>query len=104
MMVGQTKLPIGRDDIDVPRFNRRQAGDLGHRHFCARGKNGGELTLALRVEMEDNNESRIDVVGKSLEKHLQSVHAPADVPMPTVGKRFPLPSRLRPSSPEGRTP
>ena len=75
MVIGRTKLPVGWDDIDVARFNRRQASNLGHRHFRPSGENIGELALALRVEMHDNHESGVDVVGQTFEKHLQRVDA-----------------------------
>lgn len=76
MMVGRTKLPVGRDDIDVARFHGREAGNLGHRHFRPSGQNVGELALAPRIEMHDDNEGGVDVVGETFEKHLQGVNAP----------------------------
>jgi hypothetical protein len=45
--------------------------------------------LALRVEMQDNNERGVDVVGILSKNICRARTPPADVPMPTVGKRFP---------------
>ena len=75
MMVGRTKLPVGRDDIDVARLDGRQAGNLGHRHFRSSGKDVGKFALATRIEMDDNNERGLDVVREALEKHLEGVDA-----------------------------
>jgi hypothetical protein len=49
---------------------------LGDRHFRPSGENVGELALTLRVEMHDNHESSVDVVGEIFKKHLQGMHAP----------------------------
>ena len=34
-------------------------------------KNARQFALVLRIEMEDDNESRVDFVGQALEEHLQ---------------------------------
>ena len=75
VMIGSTELPIGRNDIDMTRFNGSEAGNLGHRHSRASGENVGKLALVPRIEMHDNNESGVDVVRQAFEKHLQGVDA-----------------------------
>jgi hypothetical protein len=75
MMIGRAKLPVWRDHINMARFHRRQARNLGHRHFRPRGENIGKLALALRIEMHHNNERCVDVGRKTFEKHLQRVDA-----------------------------
>ena len=68
MLVGHQELPVGRNDIDVARFNRRTAGNLGHRHSRASGQNAGKLALAPGIKMHDNNEGRVDIVRETFEK------------------------------------
>ena len=75
MLVGHQKLPIGRNDINVARFKRHEPGNLGDRHSRASGQNAGKLALATGVEMHDDNERRLDIVGQAFEKHLQGVDA-----------------------------
>jgi hypothetical protein len=59
----------------VARFKGHEPGNLGDRHSSASGQNAGKLALATRVEMHDDNESRLDIVGQAFEKHLQGVDA-----------------------------
>ena len=75
MLVGHQELPVGRNDIDVARFNRRTAGNLGHRHSRASGQNAGKLALVPGIKMHDNNEGRVNIVWETFEKHLQGVDA-----------------------------
>ena len=76
MLVGRQKLPVGRNDIDVARFEGHAAGDLRHRHSRSGRENAGKLALVPGIEMHDDNESRVDIVRQTFEKHLQGVNAP----------------------------
>ena len=75
MMVGRTQLPVGRNNIDVARLHGREAGDLRHRHPRPGGENAGKFALARGIKMHNDNESRVDVVWETFEKHLQGVDA-----------------------------
>jgi hypothetical protein len=59
----------------MARFNESEARNLCHRHSGASGDNVGKFALARRIEMHDNDESGVDVVRETFEKHLQGVHA-----------------------------
>ena len=71
MMIGDNKLPIGRNDIDMARLQAHPTRDLSHRHFCARRENAGKLALVFRIEMHDDDKRGVDVLGEALEKNLQ---------------------------------
>jgi hypothetical protein len=62
MLVGHHELPVGRNDIDMARFNGSETGNLRHGHSRSSGENAGELALAARVELHDDNECRFDIL------------------------------------------
>ncbi len=75
VLVGEEKLPVRRDDVDVPGFEAGAPGDLGDRHPGAGRENGRQLALMRRIEMHDNDKGRVDVVRQDLEEALQRVYA-----------------------------
>ncbi len=78
--VGHEQLAVGRDDIDVPRFERGSTGHLGDRHLGAHREDGGQVALMLGVEMNDNHEGGVHPVGQALEELLQRMHAAGRCP------------------------
>jgi hypothetical protein len=81
----------------VARLKGHAASTLGDRHSRASGQNAGKLALATRVEMHDDNESRLDIVGQAFEKHLQGVDATGG--RSNANRWKPLPRRLLAHSP-----
>jgi hypothetical protein len=75
MMIGRHKLPVGRNDVDMAGFKRREPGDLRDRHLCARGGNAGQLARAPGIEMDDNHKSSFEAVRQRFEKRLQGFDA-----------------------------
>ena len=89
-VVGDNQAAVGRDDVNVIVLELRRLPDLGDRHFRACAENAGELAAEFRVEMEDDDEGRIRLLGQRLEKALESFHPPADAPIPTIGGSAPV--------------
>ena len=75
VLVGDEQLTVGRDDIDMARLEAGAAGHLGDRHFGARREDRRQFALMLRVEMDDDDEGGVHLVGQALEERLQRMHA-----------------------------
>jgi hypothetical protein len=73
MLIGDHELPVGRDDVDMARLEPDAAGHLRDLHARSSGQDARELALVLGVEVDDDDESGIDIVGQALEKHLQGM-------------------------------
>ena len=75
MLIGDEKLPVGRNDVDMSRLERDAAVDLGDRHPGPRREDGRQFALVRRIEMDDDDESRVDLVGQAFEERLQGADA-----------------------------
>lgn len=76
MLIGDQKLPVGRDNVDMARLERDASGHLSHRHARSSRKDGRQFALVLGVKMNDDDERGLDIVGQTLEKRLQRMDSP----------------------------
>ena len=75
MLVLDAQLTIGGNDVDMARMNPLPATNLSDRHFGSRGENIWQLALVFRIEMDDDDEGRVDLVRQTLEEHLERANA-----------------------------
>ena len=75
VLVGDEQLAVGRNDVDVSGLERDRAVDLGDRHPGPRREDGRQFALVRRIEMDDDDESRVDLLGEVFEECLQSADA-----------------------------
>ena len=75
MLVGDQKLPVGRNDVDMPRLEADAAGDLGDRHPGARREDARQFALVRWIEVDDDDESGLYVVGQVFKEGLQGANA-----------------------------
>ena len=76
VLIGDQKLPVGRDDVDMARLERDAPGHLSHRHARPGRKDVRQFALVLGVKVNDDDERGLDIVGQTLEKRLQRMDSP----------------------------
>ena len=88
VLVLDPQLSVRRNHVNMAWEELLPSGDLRHRHFGSRRQNARQLALVFRIEMDDHDEGRIDLVRQALEEHLER---------PDAARRRPDADRREPS-------
>ena len=72
--IGELKLAVRRNDVNMVRFELRPLFHLHHRHARARRKHVLQFAAPVGIEMHDDDECGAALVGQRLEHGLQCLH------------------------------
>jgi hypothetical protein len=74
LMVDHFETAVGRDHVDMVRFQLLPVRHLDHRHLCARREDARQFAAAIGVEVHDDNERRAGIRRYRGEKCLQGAY------------------------------